>query len=294
MNIKKVSIILGTYNRYDFLRLTIETIRAEVKDISHEIIVIDGGSTDGTLVWLLQQKDIITIVQHNRGLWNNKEIERKPWGYFMNLGFKIASGKYICMLSDDCLVIPQAIINGIALFDQEIEKNHNNIGAIAFYFRDWPLHETYHVETPFDKMFVNHGLYLNQALKDVNYIDEENFFFYGADVDLCFKMWEKGYKVIDSPTSFIEHYPFANVKVRNSNIRNDELSLAPLVKKWQSIFPEIQMKDPNKIIQKSFEDRYETVHLYKELHKNNDIKQASKSPLVLPKKVFSFFKNMFD
>jgi glycosyltransferase involved in cell wall biosynthesis len=55
-----------------------------------EIIVVDGGSEDGTLEWLIRQKDIITIVQHNRGEFNGKPVKRKSWGYFMNPCFKAA------------------------------------------------------------------------------------------------------------------------------------------------------------------------------------------------------------
>src|ERR1043166_1154904 len=110
-----VSVVIGTYNRIDFLKPTMETVRAELSDSRHEIIVVDGGSDDGTIKWLVEQKDIISIIQHNRGEWNGKPIERQSWGYFMNLGFRAASSRYICMLSDACLVIPGAIKNGLKL-----------------------------------------------------------------------------------------------------------------------------------------------------------------------------------
>ena len=62
-----ISAVLGTYNRLKFLKLTIDSIRKELEDIQHEIIVVDGGSTDGTLKWLFKQKDIISIIQNYKG-----------------------------------------------------------------------------------------------------------------------------------------------------------------------------------------------------------------------------------
>lgn len=49
---KGVSVVLGSLNRITFLKLTIQSIREELKNapFTHEIIVIDGGSTDGTSV----------------------------------------------------------------------------------------------------------------------------------------------------------------------------------------------------------------------------------------------------
>src|SRR4051794_18447160 len=115
-----VSVVVGSYNRLEFLKPTIESVRHELSDIEHELIIIDGGSTDDSIKWLTEQKDIITIVQHNRGEWLGKKIERRSWGYFMNLGFRAASGKFICMLSDDCLVVPGAIKNGLELFEKQL------------------------------------------------------------------------------------------------------------------------------------------------------------------------------
>lgn len=217
---KGVSIVLGSFNRFRFLKLTIESIRHELSKspFPAEIIVVDGGSTDGTLEWLIKQKDMITIVQHNRGEWRGKKIERRSWGYFMNLGFKSAQGKYICMLSDDCLVVPGAIINGHKLFEDELNKG-NKTGAVAFYWRNWPEQQKYCVGLTFgNKIFVNHGMYLKSALEEVVYVDEKTFTFYHADGDLCLRMWQKGYICIDSPGSYIEHYSHANMKVRSSNL----------------------------------------------------------------------------
>jgi len=233
-----VSIVLGSYNRKKFLQLTIENVREEIThaDFPCEIIVVDGGSTDNTISWLISQKDIVTIIQHIRGTWKGKKIQRRSWGYFMNLGFKCAQYKYICMLSDDCLVVPNAIINGYDLFEEQLQ-NHQNIGAVAFYWRNWPEQDKYWVGlTLGDKMFVNHGLYLNQAVMDIGFIDEDNFIFYHADGDLCLKLWQKGYSVTDSPNSFIEHFSHANSSVRKSNLERQKKDKENYLKKWEGIY----------------------------------------------------------
>ena len=61
-----ISIVIGTYNRLNFLKLFLDSLREEMKDFLYETIIIDGSSTDGTLPWLIEQKDVILILQHNR------------------------------------------------------------------------------------------------------------------------------------------------------------------------------------------------------------------------------------
>jgi GT2 family glycosyltransferase len=230
-----VSVVVGSFNRRRLLRQTVESVRSELEGIECEILVVDGGSTDGTTKWLLNQRDVITIVQHNRGTWSGKPVQQRSWGYFMNLGFMAAHGKYVCMLSDDCLVVPDAIKNGLRLFEQELEAGHK-VGAVAFYFRDWPGEESYRVgRTWGDRMFVNHGLYLKEALAAVDYADEESYRFYHADGDLALRMWAAGYACIDSPDSYIEHYPHATRSVRASNMSEQKQDWAVYVARWGAL-----------------------------------------------------------
>jgi GT2 family glycosyltransferase len=187
----------------------------------------------------------------------------------MNLGFKISQGKYICMLSDDCLVVPGAIKNGIAYFEQLVTSGRK-IGAMAFYWRDWSTEKTaYHVGcTLGGKMYVNHGLFLNKALQDVGYCDEETFFFYNGDGDLCLKMWYLNYECIDSPDSYIEHYPHANINVRKTNYVKFKQDLKNYLKKWEGIYYDPLVHDVGRQIEKKYNDPYKTVELFLNLHKH--------------------------
>jgi GT2 family glycosyltransferase len=252
-----LSVVIGSYNRLPFLRRTVETVRKEINGLHAEIFVVDGGSTDGTVEWLVTQKDVISIIQHNRGEWLGRTIERKSWGYFMNLAFRAANGRYVCMLSDDCLVVPGAIQKGIKLADKR-RKAGENVGAVAFYWRNWPEQEKYWVGLGWGgRMFVNHGLYSREALKAVDYIDDETFFFYHADGDLVLRMWDAGFTCIDAPDSYIEHYSDANAEVRATNQEKQKQDWAAYEKRWA------HLKMPERDwIEKPFRDKHKSAKKY--------------------------------
>jgi len=236
MNIQNnplVSVILGSYNRRIFLAAALESVRNNGMDFSYEIIVVDGGSTDGSMKYLQNQKDIITIIQHNRGEFRGKKITRQNWGYFMNLGFKVAQGKYILMISDDILVIPGAIKNGVEEFENRLAKGEK-IGALAFYWRNTPKIKRYSVMKCCGRTFVNHGLYLRSAVEEVGWIDEINYRFYAADIDLCLRMDQAGYKTEPCRKAVVEHYAMHDEIIREDNLAasktNDDIGY--LVSRW--------------------------------------------------------------
>jgi GT2 family glycosyltransferase len=253
----EVSVVVGTYNRVRFLRATLESVRDELAGLAHEIVVVDGGSTDGTIGWLVEQKDVISIVQHNRGSWRGRPIERRSWGYFMNLGFKAAQGRLVCMLSDDCLVVPGAIRNGVRTFDAAAATQ--GVGSVAFWWRNWPNDERYLVGRTFgERLFVNHGLFLRSALEAVGYVDEDAFGFYHADGDLALRMADAGYPCIAADDSYVEHMADANVEVRASNLATQQRDWQAYADRWGHLGP----RPESDWHEREHHDAHDTVHRY--------------------------------
>lgn len=232
----QISVVLATFDRKPFLKACIKRIRNELSllDCGGEIVVIDGGSTDGTLQWLCKQSDIITVVQHNRQWRNNTPHRKESWGYFINLGFKIARGEIVCMISDDVLLLPGAIKSGLVMFSND-EVTKPPLGGVAFYYREWPTAGPYFVYKLFGRLIqINHGLFRRAALEKVGYVDQVNYSFYRADNDLCLRLEEAGYRIEASEGSFVEHYANAAARIRATNVQTLEADSQRLYQRWST------------------------------------------------------------
>jgi GT2 family glycosyltransferase len=232
----QISVVLGTYNRLSFLKSTIASVRSSQIDIPYEIIVVDGGSSDGTIEWLTRQADIILIVQHNRDVSQGKSRRKRSWGYFMNLGFKCAEGRYICLISDDSVIHPDTLANGVRHFDREIAEGRL-LGAVAFYWRSWPEETKYRVSSTLgNKTMVNHGLFLREAVERVGWIDDKRYDFYCADGDLALKIWHAGYDIVTCSDALLEHFERVDPNIREQNLSGLNRDWASYLDRWNGIF----------------------------------------------------------
>lgn len=232
-----VSFVLATYNRIDLLMLAVQSIRNQDLSVPYEIIIIDGGSSDGSIEWLVRQNDIITVAQHNRSP-ESGGARRRSWGYFINLGFRLAQGKWVCMLSDDCLLLPGAVSEGLRHIEG-LEAQGRHIGGGAFYFRDWPKDSRYFIQHTLGGMpMVNHGFFLKEALIDVGYAEEDLYSFYKADSDLSLKIWDAGYEIVPCPGSYVEHLLLPAEELRILNNKDLERDRELLIRRWAGRYVE--------------------------------------------------------
>jgi glycosyltransferase involved in cell wall biosynthesis len=92
-----ISVIIPTFNRVDFLKETIESVRNQTfRDF--EIVVVNDGSTDGTREWLQAQQDVRGLEQENSGIATSR-----------NNGASVARGAWLAFLDHDDLWAPEKL-----------------------------------------------------------------------------------------------------------------------------------------------------------------------------------------
>ncbi len=107
----KISIITISYNSEKTIEETLQSVKSQNYD-NLEYIIIDGGSSDGTLEIVNRYKDIVS-----------KVISEKDEGISdaFNKGIKIATGKIIGILNSDDILLPNALNNISENYDESID-----------------------------------------------------------------------------------------------------------------------------------------------------------------------------
>ena len=117
-----VSIIIVNYNTLHVLKPCLDSIIEHTIGIDYEIIVVDNGSTDGSIE-VLSQDNRITLIQTGENL---------GFGKANNKGLEQAKGKYILFLNSDTLLRN----NAIKIFYDFAEQYQGKLGALGGILED--------------------------------------------------------------------------------------------------------------------------------------------------------------
>jgi glycosyltransferase involved in cell wall biosynthesis len=92
----RISVITATLNRRNMLRRAVDSVVAQGLD-GVEHIIVDGGSTDGSLALLAEYEHLRVVSEPDRGVY-------EAW----NKGIRRATGDLVCILNSDDEIPPGA------------------------------------------------------------------------------------------------------------------------------------------------------------------------------------------
>jgi glycosyltransferase involved in cell wall biosynthesis len=126
-----LSYVTGTYNRLGYLKQLVDSVRASISTgIPYEIVLVDGGSTDGTIEWCKAQHDIV-LIEQGKLLGAIKAF---------NAGCRAARGEYVVIGNDDILILDETLLCAI-----EFMQSNPDVGVGCFYQDRAPM-GPWHVE----------------------------------------------------------------------------------------------------------------------------------------------------
>lgn len=239
----RVSIIIPVYNQYALTIQCLNTIKMNAGIDDYEIIIIDDCSTDETV----NIKDFvsgITVIRNeeNLGFLGN-----------CNKAAKVARGKYIYLLNNDTKVLRGAIKELVETLDAD-----QAVGAVGSKLvypdgrlqsagakvlqkgRVHNLGEGYNpLEDKYNKLLevdycCGASLMVRKNLwDDLNGFDERFSPGYYEETDLCFRIRQKGLKILYQPKSEIIHITSQTFSERASILLRKNRD--KFYKKWEKV-----------------------------------------------------------
>lgn len=219
----KLSIIIVNYNTSELLKECLLSIKT---DVHHEIIVIDNASSDESISMLKKNFPGVLVIE------NSKDI---GFAAANNQGIRKARGEYILFLNPDTLISGENIFETLL---EEFDKD-KKIAAVTckVLLPSGKLDDACHRGFPTPSNALLHFLGLpsgynlsNKDLTTTHEIDaccgafmlvrrefgekanwwDEDYYWYGEDLDFCYRLKELGYKILYVPKVSIFHYKGAS------------------------------------------------------------------------------------
>ena len=232
----KLSIIIVNYNTYTLTKQTIDSVLEKKLLFKYEIMLVDNASQDDSMVKL--QEDYEEII--SQGILHITLNEANlGFSKANNIGIRQAKGEYILLLNSDTYVVETCLQKCLQYMEQQGEESIGALGckvvlpdgtldhackrgfptpkASLYYFlklykKDpvkYGLYDALHLDENeiggVDCLMGAFMLMPRTVLEEVGLLDED-FFMYGEDIDLCYRIKEAGYKIVYYPEASIIHY----------------------------------------------------------------------------------------
>lgn len=237
-----LSIVILNYNTSDLLRGCLESLYKCKDDLSFEVIVVDNGSSDNSLQVLEREFKWVRVV---------KTGENLGFARGNNRASGLVKSDYVLFLNTD-VIVPQNTLNKcldylkanklgaltckLVLANGKLDKDARRsfitpwIGLVHLFLKldlIFPKSKLfakywygYISEDEIHEVDALQGAFFltrKKILDEVGWFDED-YFLDAEDIDLSWKIKNKGYKIVYYPKVWITHFKGAT-KGKNKNIK---------------------------------------------------------------------------
>jgi O-antigen biosynthesis protein len=237
----KLSVIIVNYNVKYFLEQCLYSVNKALSGIGAEVIVVDNNSVDGSEVMIRSWfPEIRLMVNH----------ENIGFAKANNQAIRAAQGEYILLLNPDTVIEETTFSRCIAFMDSHPEagalgpkmidgkgrylpesKRGLPTPEVAFY-KIFGLTKLFPASPKFGKYYLGHTR--NDVVQEVDILTgafmfirasvlsktgllDEDYFMYGEDIDMSYRILKAGYKVYYFPETTIIHYKGESTKKGSLN-----------------------------------------------------------------------------
>jgi GT2 family glycosyltransferase len=239
----ELSVIIVNWNSRDFLRQCLASLTTYCRSIPMEIIVVDGGSFDGCGEMLAREFSSVIFIQSEKNIGFSRAN---------NLGARRASGRCLLFLNPDTeffedsirvlmeqlRTLPQAGVVGCKLLNSDRSLQTSCVQAFPTVCNQVLNSDFLRRKFPKWKMWGIAALFANPPRPAVVQVISgaciltrrdifdavggftEQYFMYGEDADLCFKVARAGHLVYYAPQTSIVHHGGGSSRQAQNNFSN--------------------------------------------------------------------------
>ena len=237
----KLSIVIVNYNVKHFIEQCLHSVYSALKGIEAEVFVVDNNSVDGSVALIKEKFSQVILIENKVNTGFSKAN---------NQAIRVSKGQYVLLLNPDTVVQEDTFTKTLAFMDAHPDAGGLGVKMVdgkgnflpeskrglptpevAFYKifglskffpkskRFGRYHLTYLDKNKTHSIDVLSGAFMllrAETLAKCGLLDEE-YFMYGEDIDLSYRIILSGYKNYYFPDTCIIHYKGESTKKSSVN-----------------------------------------------------------------------------
>lgn len=237
----KLSIVIVNYNVAYFLEQCLHSVFASNVSFNYEVFVVDNNSIDGSNSMVRDKFPEVILIENKENLGFSKAN---------NQALRLSKGEYVLLLNPDTLLESDTLSLVVDFMENHVDAGGLGVKMLdgkgnflpeskrglptpkaAFFkifglskiFPKSKLFSAYHLgnldQDTINQIEVLSGAFMlmrRKALDKVGLLDED-FFMYGEDIDLSYRILQGGYKNYYFPKTRIIHYKGESTKKDSIN-----------------------------------------------------------------------------